>query len=106
MFYSASKLANLISKLNLFKLIPYPMDNYFTGRRDWSCQMTEKAVLYKLLAGPVTDYAFARYSPCTSFLSRQRDIIASFLLSSPLKTPRKLIAGPDGRALPVHWVGH
>ena len=41
----------------------------------------------------------------TSFLSRQRDDIASFSLSKHSKTPSKLIAGPDGWALPVHWIG-
>ena len=40
----------------------------------------------------------------TSFLSRQRDVIASFSLSKHIKTPNKLIAGPDGWALPVHEI--
>ena len=31
-----NKFANLISKLNFYKLIPYPMDNCFTGRHDRS----------------------------------------------------------------------
>ena len=53
-------IANLISKLNFYKLIPYPMDNCFTGRCDRSCQMPEKDVLYILLAGLVTECAFAR----------------------------------------------
>ena len=52
--------ANLISKLNFYKLIPYPMDNCFTGRRDRSRQMTGKVILYKLPAGPVTECTFAR----------------------------------------------
>ena len=39
----------------------YPKDNCFTGRRDRSRQMTEKAILYKLLAGPVTDCTFVRW---------------------------------------------
>ena len=46
--------ANLISKLNFYKLIPYPMDNCFTGRRDRSRQMPEKDVLYIIPAGPVS----------------------------------------------------
>ena len=54
-------LANLISKLNVYKLIPYPMDNCFTGRRDRYCQTPEKDVLYTILAGPVTESAFARW---------------------------------------------
>ena len=49
-----NKIANLISKLNFYKLIPYPMDNCFTGRRDRSRQTPEKDVLYILLAGPVS----------------------------------------------------
>ena len=49
-----------ISKLNFYKLIPYPMDNCFTGRRDRSRQTTEKVILYIILEGPVTDCAFAR----------------------------------------------
>ena len=48
------EIANLISKLNFYKLIPYPMDNCFTGRRDRSRQTSEKDVLYILPAGPVT----------------------------------------------------
>ena len=48
------QLANLISKLNFYKLIPYPMDNCFTGRRDRSRQTPEKDVLYIIPAGPVS----------------------------------------------------
>ena len=54
------RIANLISKLNFYKLIPYPMDNCFTGRRDRSRQTTEKVILYKIPAGPVTVCTFAR----------------------------------------------
>ena len=46
--------ANLISKLNFYKLIPYPMDNCFTSRRDRSRQTPEKDVMYIILAGPVS----------------------------------------------------
>ena len=46
--------ANLISKLNFYKLIPYPMDNCFTGRRDQSRQTPEKDVLYIIPAGTVS----------------------------------------------------
>ena len=55
---------NLIYLLNLqFYCVntSYPMDNCFTGRCDWSHQTTEKAVLYKLPAGPVTECTFARW---------------------------------------------
>ena len=48
------KIANLISKLNFYKLIPYPMDNCFTGRRVRSRQTPEKDVLYIVPAGPVS----------------------------------------------------
>ena len=58
------KIANLMSKLNFYKLIPYPMDNCFTGRRDRSRQMTEKVILYKLPAGPVMECTFARFASC------------------------------------------
>ena len=37
------------------------MDNCFTGRCDRSRQTPEKDVLYIILAGPVTDCAFARW---------------------------------------------
>ena len=52
------------------------MDNCFTSRRDRSRQTSEKNVLYILPAGPVTECAFAGDASC--FLSRHRDIIASF----------------------------
>ena len=54
------KIANLISKLNFYKFIPYPMNNHFTGRHDWSHQMPEKDTLYILPAGPVMECTFAR----------------------------------------------
>ena len=37
--------ANLISKLNFYKLIPYPMDNSLSGRRRPARQTPEKDVL-------------------------------------------------------------
>ena len=54
-------IANLISKLNFYKLLPYPMDNCFTDRCDRSRQMPEKDVLFLIPAGPVTECAFARW---------------------------------------------
>ena len=39
------KIANLISKLNFYKLIPYPMDNSLSGRRGPARQTSEKDVL-------------------------------------------------------------
>ena len=49
-------------------LIPYPMDNCFTGRRDRSRQTSEKDVLYILPAGPVTECAFPRWRIVLHFL--------------------------------------
>ena len=47
------QIANLISKLNFYKLIPYPMDNSLTGWRRPARQTPEKDVLcYHRLAGP------------------------------------------------------
>ena len=40
-----TKFANLISKLNFYKLIPYPMDNSLSGRRRPARQTSEKDVL-------------------------------------------------------------
>ena len=67
-FLHVYRIANLISKLNFYKLIPYPMDNCFTGRRDRSRQTPEKDVLYILPAGPVTECAFARWRIVLHFL--------------------------------------
>ena len=39
------RIANLISKLNFYKLIPYPMDNSLSGRRGPARQTSEKDVL-------------------------------------------------------------
>ena len=74
----ACKIANLISKLNFYKLIPYPMDNCFTGRRDRSRQTSEKDVLYIILAGPVRRAHSPGGASYFLFLSRQRDVKASF----------------------------
>ena len=79
------------------------MDNCFTGRCDRSRQTSEKDVLYILPAGPVTECAFARWHIVLHFLFTPCDVIASFV-SSPNKTPSKMIVGADGWALPVHWI--
>ena len=54
----------------------YPMDHCFTGRRDRSHQMTEKVILYKLPAGPVTECTFARcrlvHTPCLDRMTSSR----------------------------------
>ena len=74
------KIANLISILNFYKLIPYPMDNCFTGRCDRSRQTPEKDVLYIIPAGPVSSvHSLGGASYC--FLSRQSDVSSSFSLS-------------------------
>ena len=43
--FVCEKIANLISKLNFYKLIPYPMDNSLSGRRRPARQTSEKDVL-------------------------------------------------------------
>ena len=71
--------ANLISKLvNKIKLIPYPMDNCFTGRRDRSRQTSEKDVLYVIQAGPAMRVHSAGGASYFLFLSRHCDVIGSF----------------------------
>ena len=46
-YYSAfyNNIANLIGKLNFYKLIPYPMDKCLSGRRGPARQTSEKDVL-------------------------------------------------------------
>ena len=56
----------------------YPMDNCFTGRRDRSRQTPEKDVLYIIPAGPVRRVHSPGGASYFLFLSRQRDVIASF----------------------------
>ena len=59
------------------------MDNCFTSRRDRCRQTPEKDLLYILPAGPVTECAFTRWRIILpSCLSRQRDVIASYLLGT------------------------
>ena len=56
----------------------YPMDNCFTGRRDRSRQTSEKDVLYIIPAGPARRVHSPGGASYVLFLSRQRDVIASF----------------------------
>ena len=56
----------------------YPMDNCFTGRRDRSRQTPEKDVLYIIPAGPIRRVHSPGGASYFLFLSRQRDVIASF----------------------------
>ena len=79
-----SQIANLISKLNFYKLIPYPMDNMLNRSAQTGPPNVRKR-------RPVFPPA-GRSSHCThqvvcrtSFLSRQADVIASFSLSKPIK---------------------
>ena len=60
----------------------YPMDNCFTGRRDRFRQTPEKDVLYIIPAGPVRRVHLPGGASYFLFLSRQRDVIASFLFSA------------------------
>ena len=45
-FFILDRFANLISKLNFYKLIPYPMDKCYSGRRRPARQTSEKDVLW------------------------------------------------------------
>ena len=92
------KMANLISKLNVYKLIPYPIA-YPVGQ-DWPAKCQKKTSCVS--TGWPVPLCIRQGAHRTSFRSRQCDVIASFSLSKPIKTPSKLIAGLAGRALPVH----
>ena len=56
----------------------YLMDNCFTGRRDRSRQTSEKDVLYIIPAGPARRVHSPGGASYFLFLSRHRDVIASF----------------------------
>ena len=60
----------------------YPMDSCFNGRRDRSRQMSEKDVLYRIPAGPVRRVHSPGGASYFLFLSRHRDVIASFLFGA------------------------
>ena len=84
MIHSTTEIANLINKLNFYKLIPYPMDNMLNR----SAQTSPPNVRKRRPVFPPAD----RSSHCThqvacrtSFLSRQADVIASFSLSKPIR---------------------
>ena len=55
------EIANLISKLNFYKLIPYPMDNCLSSRRRPARQTPEKHVLCFHWPGRSQYCAFARW---------------------------------------------
>ena len=79
------KLANLISKLNFYKLIPYPMDNMLNRSAQTSPPNARKRRPVFPLAGQSVVLCTPQMAPRTSFLSRQPDVIASFSLSKPLR---------------------
>ena len=58
------------------------MDNCFTGRRDRSRQTSEKDVLYIIPAGPARGVHSPGGASYFLFLSRHRDVIASFLFGT------------------------
>ena len=57
-----------------------PMDNCFTGHHDRSHQTPEKDILYRIVARPVRSVHLL--GGASYFLSRQCDVIASFLFGA------------------------
>ena len=78
--------ANLISKLNFYKLIPYPMDNMLNRLAQTGPPNARKRRPVFPLAGRSVVLCTPQMAPRTSFLSRHPDVIASFSLSKPLRT--------------------
>ena len=72
------KFANLISKLNFYKLIPYPMDNLLIRSAQTSPPNIRKRRPVFPPAGRSVVLCTPQMAPRTSFLSRQPDVIASF----------------------------
>ena len=87
------KIANLISKLNFYKLIPYPMDNLLNRSAQTGPANAKKSPLFPP-AGRSVVLCTPQMAPRTSFLSRQPDVIASFSLSKPV---RPLVSWQRGR---------
>ena len=79
------KFANLISKLNFYKLIPYPMDNLLNRSAQTGPPNVRKRRPVFPPAGGSVVLCTPQMVPRTSFLSRQPDVIASFSLSKPLR---------------------
>ena len=79
----SSGFANLISKLNFYKLIPYPMakpvgaDRPAKRQKKTSCVSTD---------WPVPVLCIRQVAHGIYFLSRQHDVIASFSLSKPIRS--------------------
>ena len=79
------KIANLISKLNFYKLIPYPMDNLLNRSAQTGPPNARKRRPVFPPAGRSVVLCTPHMAPRTSFLSRQPDVIASFSLSKPVR---------------------
>ena len=85
LFYFDRKIANLISKLNFYKLIPYPMDNLLNRSAQTGPPNARKRRPVFPPAGRSVVPCTPQMAPRTSFLSRQPDVIASFSLSKPVR---------------------
>ena len=81
----SKQIANLISKLNFYKLIPYPMDNMLNRSAHTGPPNARKRRPVFPPAGRSVVLCTPQMAPHTSFLSRQPDVIASFSLSKPLR---------------------
>ena len=79
-----SRIANLISKLNFYKLIPYPMDNMLNRSAQTGPPNVRKRRPVSPPAGR-SSHCTRQVACRTSFLSRQADVIASFSLSKPIR---------------------
>ena len=79
------EIANLISKLNFYKLIPYPMDNLLNRSAQTGPPNARKRRPVFPPAGRSVVLCTLQMVPRTSFLSRQPDVIASFSLSKPVR---------------------
>ena len=79
------KIANLISKLNIYKLIPYAMDHLLNRSVQTGPPNVRKRHPVFPPAGRSVVLCTPQMAPRTSFLSKQPDVIASFSLSKPLR---------------------
>ena len=84
LYLLTNKIANLISKLNFYKLIPYPMDNMLNRSAQTGPPNVRKRRPVFPPAGR-SSHCTRQVACRTSFLSRQADVIASFSLSKPVK---------------------
>ena len=82
--YYPDQIANLISKLNFYKLIPYPMDKILNRSAQTGPPNIRKRRPVFPPAGR-SSHCTRQVAHHTSFLSRQPDVIASFSLSKPMK---------------------